>query len=43
MSDPNFPSQQYPNPSQSQRAQYDQPRQQVSQLVSDLLAFSSIL
>ena len=31
MSDPNFPSQQYPNPSQSQRAQYDQPRQQVYQ------------
>lgn len=29
MSDPNFPPQQYPNPSQSQRAQYDQPRQQV--------------
>ena len=26
MSDPNFPPQQYPNPSQSQRAQYDQPR-----------------
>lgn len=31
MSDPNFPPQQYPNPSQSQRAQYDQPRQQVYQ------------
>ena len=29
--DPNFPPQQYPNPSQSQRAQYDQPRQQVYQ------------
>lgn len=31
MSDPNFPPQQYPNPSQGQRAQYDQPRQQVYQ------------
>lgn len=31
MSDPNSPPQQYPNPSQSQRAQYDQPRQQVYQ------------
>lgn len=31
MSDPNFPPQQHPNPSQSQRAQYDQPRQQVYQ------------
>lgn len=31
MSDPNFPPQQYPNPSQSQRAQYDQLRQQVYQ------------
>lgn len=31
MRDPNFPPQQYPNPSQSQRAQYDQPRQQVYQ------------
>lgn len=31
MSDPNFPPQQYPNPSQSQRAQYDQPRQQIYQ------------
>ena len=31
MSDPNFPPQQYPNPSQSQRAQYAQPRQQVYQ------------
>lgn len=31
MSDPNFPPQQYPNPSQSQRAQYNQPRQQVYQ------------
>lgn len=31
MSDLNFPPQQYPNPSQSQRAQYDQPRQQVYQ------------
>lgn len=31
MSDPNFPPQQYPNPSQSQRTQYDQPRQQVYQ------------
>ena len=31
MSDPNFPPQRYPNPSQSQRAQYDQPRQQVYQ------------
>ena len=26
MSDPNFPPQQYPNPSQSQRAQYHQPQ-----------------